>query len=415
MMTSFLAFLLLSSASAQSPEEVRFNEIYKGFHSQPTDSEAWNRLVTPLASETYKIQPGDNLWVISEIFFGDGNYWPKVWSVNSRIQNPHLIEPGNSISFKLGTSAAEPSFLITEENTIPKEVEVTTIQGKPGAETSTAETSSFKPKPVIHDLPQSLPAWNVLSGSLDTDYDQWSVEIVPRPRLKFSEEVFLPSFVAETPIDFLGTVEEAQLDDEVMVQGKTIYVSLKAGVAQSGDKLLIVQDAGQLKYKDESSNTRKGHVVRVSGQVVLGGALDVKYPKSGIEYYKAYITKSLDLAIRGNRLIAGDLKKIDLNRPGRVSSESVKVIGGRLDDRGFQFGSGNIVYLDRGAINGVNEGDIFMIEKVKRKRFLEPEPLVKFTEFQSGQVQVLDVSDYFSTAIVLGGSSAIHPGDVSFN
>lgn len=413
MMASFLVFLLLGSASAQTPEEVRFNEIYKGFHSQPTDPEAWNRLVTPLKSETYKIQPGDNLWVISEIFFGDGNYWPKVWSVNSRIQNPHLIEPGNSISFRLGTSESEPSFLITEENTTLKEVEgITTTEGRPDA-SSTAE--SFKPRPVIHDLPQSLPAWNVLSGSLDTDYDQWSVEIVPRPPLRFSDEVFLPSFVAEAPIDFLGTVEEAQLDDEVMVQGKIIYVSLKAGIAQPGDKYLIVQDAGELRYKDESSNTRKGHVIRVSGEVILGKTLNTKNPKSGLEYYKAQITKSLDLAIRGNRLIAGTLKRIDLNRPGRVSSESVKVIGGRLDDRGFQFGSGNIVYLDRGAVNGVTEGDIFMIEKVKRKRFLEPEPLVKFTEFQSGQVQVLDVSDYFSTAIVLGGSSAIHPGDVSIN
>ena len=52
------------------------------------------------APETYEVAPGDTLWDISEKELKSPWYWPKVWSLNPQIQNPHRIYPGDKISFR---------------------------------------------------------------------------------------------------------------------------------------------------------------------------------------------------------------------------------------------------------------------------------------------------------------------------
>ena len=417
--TVLLGTLLLSliyfnhSAVAQTAEEQRFNEIYKTYHSSPTDEGTWSQLTQPLTTETYKIQPGDNLWGISEVFFGDGNYWPKVWSVNSRIENPHLIEPGNAIKFRLGTAENEPSFLITEQNAQISDTEIVESESS-----NSQGVGSLPPpaswQPVLKDLPPSLPYWNNLMGTSEVDFDQWGVEVVPRPKLKLSEKSFLQSFVMQGPIDFAGAVEEALLDEELMVEGKIIYVRVREGQGASGQTFLIVHDAGPLEFEKRQRRATPGHVIRIAAQVTLKDQVEVNKPRRGFSYFKAHIDRSVDITVRGHQLIAGKLKSFDFSMPGKVSDLSVQVVGGQLDSRGFQFSTGNLVYLDQGTQHGVSEGDIFLIEKTKHKRFLEAEPLVKFTQYQAGQVQVVDVTEHYATAIVLGGSKSIRPGDGAF-
>jgi hypothetical protein len=50
-------------------------------------------------SETYTVRPGDTLWDLSQRFLGNPWYWPKVWSYNPEIENPHWIYPGNIVRF----------------------------------------------------------------------------------------------------------------------------------------------------------------------------------------------------------------------------------------------------------------------------------------------------------------------------
>jgi hypothetical protein len=51
----------------------------------------------PNASHT--VERGDTLWDLSRKFLGSPWYWPKVWSYNPDIANPHWIYPGNMVRF----------------------------------------------------------------------------------------------------------------------------------------------------------------------------------------------------------------------------------------------------------------------------------------------------------------------------
>lgn len=52
--------------------------------------------------DAYTVKPGDTLWDLSGRFLNNPWYWPKVWSYNPEITNPHFIFPGNLVRFSGG-------------------------------------------------------------------------------------------------------------------------------------------------------------------------------------------------------------------------------------------------------------------------------------------------------------------------
>jgi hypothetical protein len=52
--------------------------------------------------DAYTVKPGDTLWDLSGRFLNNPWYWPKVWSYNPEISNPHFIYPGNVVRFHSG-------------------------------------------------------------------------------------------------------------------------------------------------------------------------------------------------------------------------------------------------------------------------------------------------------------------------
>lgn len=94
--------------------EAKLHDIFLNYYNAKTPEAEWTTLVGERHSERYQIQQGDTLWDISKTLFGDGNYWPKVWSLNTSIKNPHLISPNNSIRFLLGDESEPPAFTVTK-------------------------------------------------------------------------------------------------------------------------------------------------------------------------------------------------------------------------------------------------------------------------------------------------------------
>ena len=47
------------------------------------------------------VEDGDTLWDICEAVLGRPELWPRVWSMNPEITNPHWIYPGDIIRFEV--------------------------------------------------------------------------------------------------------------------------------------------------------------------------------------------------------------------------------------------------------------------------------------------------------------------------
>jgi hypothetical protein len=60
------------------------------------------------APETYTVQRGDTLWDLSARFLDSPWYWPRLWSYNPQIENPHWIYPGNVVRFYPGGDGKPP-------------------------------------------------------------------------------------------------------------------------------------------------------------------------------------------------------------------------------------------------------------------------------------------------------------------
>ncbi len=55
------------------------------------------------------MEKGDTLWDLSSKYLGSPWYWPKVWSYNPQIANPHWIYPGNQVRFFPGNGEETPA------------------------------------------------------------------------------------------------------------------------------------------------------------------------------------------------------------------------------------------------------------------------------------------------------------------
>jgi hypothetical protein len=59
--------------------------------------------------ETHTVQRGDTLWGLCDFYFQNPYQWPRLWSYNPQIKNPHWIYPGDAVRLREGgdNAAAE--------------------------------------------------------------------------------------------------------------------------------------------------------------------------------------------------------------------------------------------------------------------------------------------------------------------
>ena len=57
-------------------------------------------------SDVHVVQPGDTLWDLSSKYLNSPWVWPRVWSYNPHITNPHWIYPGQVVRFHPLVAAA---------------------------------------------------------------------------------------------------------------------------------------------------------------------------------------------------------------------------------------------------------------------------------------------------------------------
>ncbi|RME16138.1 MAG: LysM peptidoglycan-binding domain-containing protein [Bdellovibrio sp.] len=390
--------------------EARLHQIYLNFYNQKIPQEEWKRIVGSRKSEVYVIKPGDSLWEISQILFGDGNYWPKIWAINSRITNPHLIQPGNQIRFILGDEHGAPAFAITgpEESTSISQ----TSQEGDGEDEPEIPPPSVVSRPVLKKLPPSLPAWQKFYSGTERSYDQLGISIIGRPKVRIKEQLPLSSYIAETLPWSSGKVVEIEAGDQLANSYQYIYVRMPRGQAHIGDRFLVIKPLGLLEPPNKYVKRVKGYSISVQGEIELTEKIEKvsSFAQQGGEYFRALVLNILNPVSVGSFIVEGQIQQMDMSFKGPIINDNqAQIVGGEKSQKRQLLGKGAIVFLDRGSQSGFKKGQIYPIRmnrRVRRSKSIVVEGL-----YPIGYLKIVKVSPHLSTAVILKAKEGIYVGD----
>lgn len=359
------------------------------------------------ASENYKIQTGETLWSLSEMLYGDGNYWPRVWAQSRK---PHLVRPGHHLQFLMGSEDETPAFRFSEDFE-PGSNGLERTAGSGQNPIVDIPPPEVPPKPVLK-VPKSFPEWqSVFKPRQIKTIDYSNLDF---KRMGIANRYYLRSWVQEYPIVSMGKYQEGDSEAGLPIQNQYVYVKIKRGQAQAGQKFLIVRDAGQIKRMHKQWNGKdKMHLVQVAAEVELAETVTSNYRRSkdNDEYqtYRALITQATGLSIKGSDIISGSLKVIDTDPTSNYGSINAQIVGSEKSEASAVFGPGDLVFLNKGSNQGVEEGQMLEVYTDRSIRDFNAE--VPISPASSGLIKVVHISSNVATAIVINARDSIQQGD----
>lgn len=355
--------------------------------------------------EVYRIQKGETLWSLSQTLYGDGHFWPRVWAQNRAIENPHLIRPGHTLQFLLGSEDDTPSFRVSEEDEQGVELANASNGQNPLIDIPPPE---IPPKPVL-EVPRSFPSWQSV-------FRREPVRITDdkgllQQRAPVVGKTFLTSYVQEEKLVPSGWFMETDLDSALPMTNQYIYVKVKKGEGRVGQKMLIVNDGGELERTfKQMEMPDSAYLVQIHGEIELSEPAKPKEEDDEHDVYRALITRAISLSTRGQFLIPGELQEITTSYEGTPGTTDAQIIGNGKHRSSTIYGAGETVFLNRGSSNGLAAGQILdiYVDRTIRKRDTD----VQYSPAPSGTVRIVRVTPGLSTAVVLGARDGIMPGDV---
>lgn len=395
--------------------EAYLYNIYLNYHKDQMPASQWQTLLQGRASETYRIQQGDTLWGISRTLFGDGNYWPKIWAVNEGITNPHLIQPGHEIRFLLGTEADAPAFTVTEASE-EAEMELAQNQEQTLDDTGTGEyvdelsgieipPPSIVSRPVVRNLPPSLPVWQ-MSGQ-EGEYDSAGISYERRAIADLQNKFYLQGYIAESTPSGVGRVLESETGGLVATDFMYVYIEANDPSLRVGDQLSVVRDLGPLKAPNSQViQDFLGHHIRVEGRLVITDKVESQKEKP---VFRAQVKKSINPVQVGSILVRERLPQVVINKNGPQSDVTGQIIGGLLDNRRQIYGLHAVAFLNRGSQDGLSVGQALPIRANRVLR--DSDSIILENSRPIGWLQVVRTSPMFSTAVVMQANEDILAGD----
>jgi hypothetical protein len=338
------------------------------------------------APDTYTVRPGDTLWDLSGRFLNNPWYWPKVWSYNPEVTNPHWIYPGNVLRFY------------------------------PGAEEAPARVEPVGPAPAEAEVeaPKELEDLSKADMAKAQDYGEEDAVAVTGP--------YKVGYVA--PRGTLG-----RRDTFV-----TVRELAEAGVVEGAfeDKLLLsVQDRLYATFRDPSvpkvgqsysifRTVRPVELPRTHERVgyqttIVGTARAVAKDEHATT---VVVTQASEAIERGDYVgpQAEKVLKMVPRRPNQKQMEGIIVSSERAAT--WLAGEHQLVFVDKGRADGVEEGNVFTVLRagdpygqpigiddlsIREDRSYPSEDI--------GELLVVDAKENFSTALVMRSLRELFAGD----
>ena len=426
-----IVFLFIGEAQASQNQsfEQRIHEIYKKSHSQPTSDQQWDSLTQNMKRRAYRVQKDDTLWGLSRVFFGDGMFWPKIWSYNQSLTNPHLIQVGQEIRFFAGSLEEAPGVELTTEKTGAKVSE--SEMGSPGGEGITAgdgmgvenqeeggaegkisslggsgedlpgetfQTISLQPpiQPVLKNLPSSFKE---TTGDAAAKYNEKGISLDLRPPIRINPPFVGHSFLYQGGLSTyprVGDVVSQENNRDLSGTHQKIYIQSPDPLTQGEELRVMGRQYGFHRYG------HRGDVIRYQGTVRIDRPVS-----EGI--YQGTVLSSLDAIGVKSWVSREKVPQPSDDYRGRSNSTPLQVIGGGADNISRLFGRGDVVFLENGMEQGVQVGDIFGVYKRRDRRYSDgvvtkgPTPIAHLKVFRSERNT--------ASAFVLDSKEPIVPGD----
>lgn len=309
---------------------------------------------------SYVVQPGDTLWEIATVFLGDPYYWPRLWSVNSQITNPHWIYPGTRIYFTLGDDLGPPRF-----------------GGDPNQPPQPAEIQSNE---------------RTYACGPDIRFtDEWA-----------SEAFNAPGFLADRhDLEVYGTVEHASSVYKHLAEDDLVYLKVDDPDAfECGDIVTVFRQVRRKVRHPDTPRQKYGSMYAVLGEAIV-------VHRYG-DYLSARVRDSMAEIVRGD-LVGPQMPlriEVDTRNPdGDLEGTIIE----RLNYEAVLTGDREIVFLDRGSADGLRQGDSFFITEQRDGFYKEEDRSLPPSVI--GRVVVLRVEEDTATAVITDAAVPIVIGD----
>ncbi|MCB9761970.1 MAG: LysM peptidoglycan-binding domain-containing protein [Alphaproteobacteria bacterium] len=314
--------------------------------------------------DRYVIQPGDTLWDISTAFMGDPYYWPRLWSINDYITNPHWIYPGNVVVFRPGTLLDPPEMAFDGPDD-PYQV--------PERSFDRVEAECGPDVDFTHDIPTTR---YIAPGVLAQDDDL---------------EIWGDVFAAKTGQISLG-------------EGDTIYLKLDdPDLVDCGDIVSLYAKGRQVRHPDtrKVKYGRVYHVLATARVVHREGDTTV-----------AIIRDSYGRSVQRGDLV-GPAFPVEAELPvtaprGEMDATIVSRLG---SDLYFLSSVGETVFIDRGKADGLRVGNSFYVVHRRDEALGLREDRDDIPAQVVGRIVITRVDEDTATGVVVDASRAINVGD----
>ncbi len=319
--------------------------------------------------QVHTVVPGDTLWDLSQSYLGSPWYWPKVWSYNPQVANPHWIYPGDQIRF----------FGSGEE--VPARVEV----GDRLIATTGGDEQTF-----------------------GGDEEEGSVQATGRIGYEPAgpSRSALQGFVTQRELEESGKIEGSFAETNMLSFPDTVYIRFKdRDDVQVGGRYVVFRTSHRVRHP--STKARLGYLTHFLGTVRV---LSVDR-----EYVTAQIDGSWDEIRRGDLIgpLHEDLAVQLVRRPNDREMEATLVE--LLEPHVTLAGEHQTVVVDRGASDGVQPGNTFHIVRQQDLggNLMRPErgQNDKWPVETVGACVVLDVKDKASTCLLVRSIRELYRGD----
>lgn len=253
--------------------------------------------------DSYTVRQGDTLWDISARFLTSPWLWPKLWQVNPRLANPHLIYPGDVLA-------------------------LIRVDGQPRLVRVEPGVARLAPRVRTEPAVATIPLASILNF-ID------------------SHRILAPSALRQAPY-ILGD----QQGRVAMLKGEHVYVR---GRLNPGESYAVYRL--QEKLTDRTTDTLLGQKAVLVGTVLARQQMDQQLSR--------VVVSSLKQEMRqGDKVLPlasdGAMAAFYYPRPGPAFDDAYVVAMGR---DGSVAGRHGVVFINKGRAQGVRAGDLYAVLK----------------------------------------------------